>query len=125
MENLREFMESLSEYARSYGVTPGRVKEAELALEEALVNIFHYAYPAEPGDVEVNCREDDDHLIIELIDTGIPFDMTSQPDPDLSSDIESRKVGGLGLFLIKKMVDQVRYNRQGNRNILNLIIKKG
>jgi len=50
--------------------------------------------------------------------------MTSLPDPDLTADIDERKMGGLGVFFIKKLTDEVRYRREHDRNILNLIIKK-
>jgi anti-sigma regulatory factor (Ser/Thr protein kinase) len=64
-------------------------------------------------------------LIIEIIDSGMPFDMTSLPNPDITSDISERKIGGVGVFLIKKMVDEVQYRRENDQNILSLIIKKG
>ena len=125
LENLGRWMEAVSECAREQGFDQKKTGRIELALEEALVNICNYAYPEEPGDVEVNCQEDDSRFIIEIIDSGNPFDMTSLPAPDLPSSIEERKIGGLGIFLIKKMVDEVRYRREGNFNILKLTIKRG
>jgi anti-sigma regulatory factor (Ser/Thr protein kinase) len=74
--------------------------------------------------VEVNCRADHDHFLIEIVDSGIPFDMTSLPDPDLAANVDDREIGGLGIFLIKKMVDEVKYGREAGRNILSLAIKK-
>ena len=125
LENLGRWTEAASECAREQGFDRKKIGRIELALEEALVNICNYAYPEEPGDVEVNCQEDDSRFIIEIIDSGNPFDMTSLPAPDLPSSIEERKIGGLGIFLIKKMVDDVRYRREGNFNILKLTIKRG
>jgi anti-sigma regulatory factor (Ser/Thr protein kinase) len=101
-----------------------KIQEIELAVEEALVNIFNYAYPDGPGEVEVNCRADQDHFAIEIIDSGIPFNMTSLPDPDLAADVDERRIGGLGIFLIKRVVDEVKYCREAGRNILSLIMKK-
>ena len=124
LENLARWMNGVSECAREQGFDQKKIGKIELALEEALVNICNYAYPEEPGDVEVNCQEDDSRFIIEIIDSGNPFDMTSLPAPDLPSSIEERKIGGLGIFLIKKMVDDVRYRREGNFNILKLTIKR-
>jgi len=124
LENLGRWTEAASECAREQGFDRKKIGRIELALEEALVNICNYAYPEEPGDVEVNCQEDDSRFIIEIIDSGNPFDMTSLPAPDLPSSIEERKIGGLGIFLIKKMVDDVRYRREGNFNILKLTIKR-
>jgi len=124
LENLQRLMESVSNCARAQDFDQKKIQEIELAVEEALVNIFNYAYPDAPGEVEVNCRADHDHFTIEIIDSGIPFDITSLPNPDFTADVDDRKIGGLGIFLIKRVMDEVRYRRENDRNILNLIIKK-
>ena len=112
--------------ARDAGFPPKRVQEVELAVEEALVNIINYAYPdQENGDVEVSCGLDDQgRFLIEIRDKGIPFDAESHSDPDLNANITERKVGGLGIFLIRKMVDEMRYQREGEENVLTLVIRK-
>ncbi|MCJ7784695.1 MAG: ATP-binding protein [Desulfobacterales bacterium] len=124
LENLGRFKEFVADCARTEGFDQRRIQEIELALEEALVNIFNYAYPETPGDIEINCKLETGRLIIEIIDSGIPFDMTSLSDPDLTADVEERKIGGLGIFLVKKMVDEVRYRREKDRNILTFAVKK-
>jgi len=124
LENLEGWVKSVSDCAASQGFDPKRIREIELAAEEALVNICNYAYPEKPGDAEVICRIDGNRFIVEIIDSGIPFDMTSLPDPDVTADADQRKIGGLGAFLVKKMVDEVRYRRENNRNILTLIVEK-
>jgi len=88
------------------------------------LNIYKHSYPEKPGDGEINCNANDNHFIIEIIDSGIPFDMSSLSDPDVTADVDHRKIGGLGVFLIKKLKDEVRYRRENNQNILNLTIKK-
>ena len=124
LDNLGRFKESVADCAKTEGFDQKKIQEIELALEESLVNIFNYAYPETPGDVEINCKLENGRLIIEIIDSGIPFDMTSLTDPDLTADVEERKIGGLGIFLVKKMVDAVRYRREKDRNILTLTVKK-
>ena len=124
LENLGRFMESVSECARAQGFDQKKISEIELATEEVLVNICNYSYPEKPGDVEINCKMENGRFIIEIIDSGIPFDITSSVDPDIISDIAKRKIGGLGVFLIKKLMDEVRYRREGGLNILNLMVKK-
>lgn len=124
LENLGRCKESVADCARAQGFDQKRIYEIELAVEETLVNIFNYAYPEPPGDIEINCKLENGRFIIEIIDSGIPFDMTSLTDPDLTADVEERKIGGLGIFLVKKMVDEVRYRREGDRNILTLAVKK-
>ena len=124
LENLERWAEAVSECAKEQGFDQKKIGKIELALEEALVNICKYSYPDEPGDAEVSCKQDNSRFIIEIVDSGIPFDMTSLPAPDVTSSIEERKIGGLGIFLIKKMVNDVSYRREGNFNILKLTIKR-
>jgi len=124
LENLGRWMNGVSECARVQGFDEKKIGKIELALEEALVNICKYSYPDEPGDAEVSCKQDNGRFIIEIVDSGIPFDMTSLPAPDVTSSIEERKIGGLGIFLIKKMVNDVSYRREGNFNILKLTMKR-
>ena len=125
IENLERLIELVSGCAKEKGFTSKIIKEIELATEEALVNIFNYAYPEHAGDVEVRCKMDDDtRFIIEILDTGIPFNIHSISEPDLTENISNRKIGGLGIFLMRKMVDEVQYRRDEENNILTLIIHK-
>ncbi len=124
LENLGRWRDAVSECARGQGFDQRKIGKIQLALEETLVNICNYAYPGRPGDVEVSCKQDKHRFIIEIVDSGNPFDVTSLPAPDLPPSIEERKIGGLGIFLIKKMVDDVSYRREGNLNILELTIAR-
>ncbi len=124
LESLERLMGSISDCAKAQGFDQKRISEIELAAEEALVNVFNYSYPGQTGEVEVICRAEGDCFTIEIIDSGIPFDMTSLSDPDVTLSTEERRIGGLGVFLIKKVMDEVRYRREDDRNILDLIIRK-
>jgi len=106
------------------GLPPKRVAEIELAVEEALVNICHYAYRHKVGDVEVRCTRDGAHQFrIEFIDAGEPFNILALPPTDLTADIDQRPLGGLGALLIRSLVDKITYRRTGNRNILQLVVQ--
>jgi len=123
MENTRRLVQFVSGCTRRQGYPDSRTKEIEVAAEEALVNICRYAYPGTAGDIALRCRHSGrDRLTIEIEDSGIPFDPLSQPDPDLGPDIARRKPGGLGIFLIRKMVDEVHYRRDADKNILTFIV---
>lgn len=125
LEYLQQFMEAISHCAKEQGFNQKRIGEIELAAEEALVNIFNYAYQGNEGDVEVICKLDpQDRLIIEILDSGVPFDMLSLGEPDTTADISERKVGGLGVFLIRKLMDDVQYQHEGTKNVLSLIVNK-
>ncbi|MCX5886281.1 MAG: ATP-binding protein [Proteobacteria bacterium] len=124
LEFLQEFIQAVSSCAKKQGFSTKKVQEIELATEEALVNVFKYSYPEGTGDVEVVCTLEGSTLMVDIIDSGIPFDVTSVPDPDINADISDRKIGGLGIFFIKKLMDDVRYRRENNKNILTLVMKK-
>jgi len=127
LENLDKLIRFISACAGEKGCGEKRLHEIELASEEALVNIISYAYAGkDSGDVEVTCRaESDTAWIIEITDWGIPFDATSYADPDLDAPITDRKIGGLGIFLIRKMVDEIKYRREEDRNVLTFNLAMG
>ncbi|MBT8489819.1 MAG: ATP-binding protein, partial [Deltaproteobacteria bacterium] len=119
IENLGQFISLVHACSVECGFGGKRSMEIELAVEEALVNIFNYAYPDGEGQVEMQCGlKEDNKFVIEIRDTGIPFDGLSRPDPDTKTDLDNRKVGGLGIFFIKKMADEVRYCRNSDMNVL-------
>lgn len=125
IEHLERLIDFVAGHAAMAGFTVNRINEIELAAEEVLVNIFQYAYPGTDGDVGIECRvEDDVRLILVISDKGAPFNILEVPDPDVTSDISDREIGGLGVFFVKEMVDEARYRRKGNSNILTLIFDK-
>jgi serine/threonine-protein kinase RsbW len=123
--NLRTFVSFVSDCARVHGFRRERISDLELAVEEAIANICLYAYDQEPGEVEINCFQDggSEGLVIEIRDTGKAFDMQSLAPPDLTSNIEDRDIGGLGVFLIRKVADESHYVRQNDQNILRLVFR--
>jgi serine/threonine-protein kinase RsbW len=125
LDNLYKFLEVVSRCAKEQGFTQKRIYDIELAMEEALVNIFNYAYRDNTGDVEVTCFIDNDkRFVMDIIDSGIPFNVLSHKEPDLTSDISERNIGGLGVFLMKKLTDDIKYRRENDKNILSLVVLK-
>ncbi|MFN2437304.1 MAG: ATP-binding protein, partial [Desulfotignum sp.] len=106
MENFQDF---ISTWAQGHSLSQERIMKLQLASEEALMNIFSYAYPHDaPGDVTVFCtRQGANDLLIIFEDKGRPFDVLSVKDPDTDLSLDDRNVGGLGIFFIKKMTDDV------------------
>lgn len=125
MESLAEARQFLLSRANAEGFPDDRMADVEISLEEALVNIFKYAYPEGDGNVEIACRTDETGtFVIEISDAGIPFDILSVDEPDVTLDIKNRQIGGLGILLIRKLMDNVTYHREGGRNILTFTVSK-
>lgn len=105
------------------------VKDAmqiELVVEEIFVNIAHYAYEGEEaGKAWINCEFDEETRILEIVfeDNGIPFNPLERKDPDVTASAEEREIGGLGIFLTKKLMDEVKYEYKDNCNILTVVKK--
>ena len=125
METIPVIVGFVSETASVMGVHPKRVMHLELALEEAAVNICSYAYEIPPGEVTIRISRETEVVRIELVDAGVPFDPLAADAPDIRSELENREVGGLGIFLIRRMLDEVHYSRSGDRNILSLAVRYG
>jgi serine/threonine-protein kinase RsbW len=125
VEYLAQWLPFIASYAQAQGLPPRRIRDLELAAEEALVNICQYAYPDGSGEVEVTCGLEAEHrFILEIVDQGVPFDPLSLAVPDLTSDIAQRQVGGLGILLMRTLMDEVAYRREGNQNRLRLVVRQ-
>lgn len=97
----------------------------DLSVEELFVNIANYAYPDKQGSVVVECWTDEEssEVNIKFIDEGIPFNPLKKPDPDINASAEERKIGGLGIFLTKKLMDNVVYNYSDGKNQITITKK--
>lgn len=96
-----------------------------LSIEEAVENVVRYAYDGGIGWLEVGTSLDHDSLIltIELRDAGVPFNPLEREDPDISLSAEEREIGGLGIFLCKKMMDTIDYRYEDGNNVLTMTKK--
>jgi serine/threonine-protein kinase RsbW len=124
VEEVTTIVAYLAGRAAELGVPDMRVMQLELAVEEAVMNICSYAYPAEaPGELLVRTWAGPDCFTVEIEDTGDPFDPLARADPDLPDDLDARVVGGLGIMLIRRLVDDVRYRREGGRNVFTMVVR--
>ena len=100
-----------------------KIYQINLALEEILVNISKYAYPGNEGVIDISFEISDNpkQLKVVIKDKGKDFNPLEKEDPDLDESVEKRKIGGLGIYIVKNMVDDIKYQRLNNENILEFI----
>ncbi|HOW35084.1 MAG TPA: SpoIIE family protein phosphatase [Candidatus Omnitrophota bacterium] len=121
LENLQKMLTFIKEGASRQGFVKDQINKIQIACEEALVNVINYAYPGKDGELAVTYVNQDNCFEIEIIDSGIPFDPLSLPEPDIHAPLEERKIGGLGIFMMRKIMDEVRYRRENGKNVLTLV----
>ena len=118
-ENLSNLLAFVEQACHRYQVSGQTRMDLQLAVEEACVNIIEHGYAGlQPGMIEITFERKDNQVFIAITDFGRAFDPTTYPPPDRSSEWDQRPVGGLGVFLLTKLMDEVRYTsdpQQGNR----------
>ncbi len=103
-------MDCVADWAEAMGFDDKTVYELRLAVDEACANVIHHAYGGmEAGDMEVTCCLNDGALTIKVRDWGQAFDPDSVPEPNVDAPLEERSLGGLGLFLMKQVMDGVEF----------------
>ncbi len=117
---LTEAWEFVSGMLEAADASVKALMQLEVAFEEMFVNIAHFSYGESEGDVKVSVDIRDRMAEITLTDSGIPFDPLARPDPDVTASAEERRIGGLGIYIVKKTMNEVRYEYKDSQNILKL-----
>jgi len=120
IENLPHLMDNIQSFMRDRGFTDETVLDVQLAVDEAVTNIIRHGYRGRDGVIEVRCRVSAQDIVITIEDSAEPFDPLSVKEPELGDDVESRQIGGLGIFLMRKKMDQVTYEFRNGKNVLTL-----
>jgi serine/threonine-protein kinase RsbW len=124
LDEIRDFV---AEIARKGGFDGKEIYSIQLAADEAASNIIEHAYEGIPnGEIEISCGMNGRTLKITMLDHGKSFDPSTVKPPNLKADLSKRKIGGLGIYLMRKLMDDVRYESipgQGNR--LTLLKRRG
>jgi anti-sigma regulatory factor (Ser/Thr protein kinase) len=124
-EFLDEIRDFVGEIARAGGFGDKDVYNIQLASDEAASNIIEHAYEGvSDGLLEISCGMRGDAITIILVDHGESFDPSEIPLPDLKADLSDRKIGGLGIFLMRKLMDEVHYETRPNKNNILTMIKR-
>ena len=127
-EYLDEIRDFVGDIAQSGGFNEKDVYNIQLATDEAASNIIEHSYEGvSDGVLEISCGVKKNTITIILTDHGKSFDPSDIPAPNLKADLSERQIGGLGLYLMRKLMNEVRYeaDKKNNRNTLTLIKRKG
>ena len=121
-EALGDVQAFLEQKLEQQDCSPGLQMQLSLVAEEIFVNIAHYAYPEGEGSavVGVEISGQPPVLTLRFVDRGVPFDPLARPEADITLSAQERPIGGLGIFLTRKIMDEVVYSYEAGQNILTL-----
>ena len=127
VENIDAVTEFVDEQLEALGCPMKAQMQINIAIDELFGNIAHYAYNPDVGEatVRVEVTEEPLSVIITFIDGGVPYDPLTAADPDTTLSAEERGIGGLGIFMVKKSMDEIVYRYEGGKNILSIRKKIG
>jgi serine/threonine-protein kinase RsbW len=120
IENIPAVSARLEGAMMAHGFCTDEILDTQLAVEEVITNVIVHGYKKPGGDIDISFRITGSSTEIEVADNAPLFNPLSLPEPDISGDISDRKVGGLGVFLVRQVMDDVRYRHENGRNILTL-----
>ena len=120
VENIEVVTEFVNEQLEALDCPMKAQIQIDIAIDELFSNIAHYAYNPAVGNatVRVEVSEDPLAVVITFIDNGIPYDPLAKEDPDITLSAEERKIGGLGIYMVKKSMDDITYEYKDGQNIL-------
>lgn len=122
IENIATVTDFVDEQLEQLDCPQKAQMQVNIAIDELFGNIAHYAYNPETGrvTVRVEVAEDPLSVIITFIDNGVPYDPLAKEDPDITRTCEEREIGGLGIYMVKKTMDEITYEYKEGQNILKI-----
>ena len=122
VENIEVVTEFVNEQLEALDCPMKAQMQIDIAIDELFGNIAHYAYNPDVGDatVRVEVLEEPLSVVITFIDGGMPYDPLSTEDPDITLSAEERSIGGLGICMVKKSMDEISYRYENGSNILSI-----
>ena len=121
LENYKHLCSWLHGICNEWKLDKTLTNKLDMCAEEIFANVAFYAYPEEKGDIEIQLENTGNKIIFEFKDSGTAYNPLEKPDPDINLPPEERPLGGLGIYMVKEMADEISYRREDNKNILTLI----
>ena len=127
VENIEVVADFVNDQLEKFNCPKKAQMQINIAIDEIFSNIAHYAYNPDVGEatVRVEVVEKPFSVVITFIDGGVPYDPLSAAEPDITLSAKERKIGGLGISIVKKIMDEIVYRYENGRNILSIIKKIG
>jgi len=123
IESVHEIQEFVRGFFLALGAGEKKLMKIDLLVEEIVVNIVRYGGMAvESGSIDVGMDTADDKIILEISDNGLAFNPLEQEGPDLTAGLDERRPGGLGIFFVKQIAEEIRYERRDDKNHLRLCL---
>lgn len=124
MSNLEHVSDFILDVARQCNLTDKQTDHVQMALDEAVTNVMEHAYNGRTdGEIHITCTADARALQIEIRDQGDPFNPDDIQEPDITTPLAERSIGGLGVFFMRKLMDRVEFSRKGNTNVTRMTKK--
>ena len=122
---LNDVTDYVEEELEKAGFTYKDILRIKVCIEEVFINIAHYAYENSDGIVDIGIEHDsvNNQVIFTFADSGLQFDPLAKEDPDVTLTAQERQIGGLGIFICKKIMDDIQYNYTDGKNILTMTKK--
>ena len=122
IENLQEVLGFVDGHLEEMGASMKVQMQIDVAVEELFVNIAHYAYAPDTGEAVISVTKDKEQnqISVTFADSGKPYNPLEKPDPDVTLSAEERSIGGLGIYMVKKSMDDMRYEYKDGQNILSI-----
>ena len=122
LENITAVTDFVNEQLEEIDCPIKAQMQIDIAIDELFGNIAHYAYNPEtgPATVRVEVEKDPISVIVTFIDRGVPYDPLKKDDPDITLSADEREIGGLGIFMVKKTMDEISYEYKDGQNILRI-----
>jgi len=121
MDEVAKVTADIGEILQAQGFSLEAIGDVQLAVEEVIVNIIKHGYRGKEGSIGVCCKASSQKATIEISDSAPAFNPLSLPEPDITEGIEERGIGGLGVFLVRQVMDIVTYRHKDHKNILTLV----
>lgn len=119
-ENAEEVMAFVDGQLEAHDCSPKTQTQLDIAVDELFTNIASYAYGAETGEAVIEMEFPDGFAEITFRDWGTPYNPLARPDPDVTLPAEERQIGGLGIYMVKKSMDEVLYRYENGENVLTI-----